>query len=119
MHHPYKVTLDSLAFSKQSNASHAHLQESVKYNHTTESITTASSTALGHMLSRCQPRFLINRSFYAAVSDAYGEHAVREAFNAYYLEAYSHHHTVITQHDAEHLLQAARAIDQGVWANHQ
>ena len=118
MHKPFIVSLDLSVFSTQKGEKSASLQESVKYNHATESITTTSSTPIGHMLSRCQPRFFINRSFYTAISDAYGEHAVREAFSAYYHEAYSHHHTVITQHDAEHLLQAARAIDQGVWANH-
>ena len=119
MHRPFIVSLDSRVFASHKVESNAPLQESVKYNHATESITTVSTSTIGHLLSRCQPRFFINRSFYAAVSDAYGEHAVREAFNAYYHEAYSHHHTVITQHDAEHLLQAARAIDQGVWSNHQ
>ncbi|GAA4649719.1 hypothetical protein GCM10023116_19990 [Kistimonas scapharcae] len=118
MHRPFIVSLDSTVFANQQSAEDAPLQESVKYNHATESITTVSTSAIGHLLSRCQPRFFINRSFYTAVADAYGEHAVKEAFNAYYHEAYSHHHTVITQQDAEHLLQAARAIDQGVWANH-
>ncbi len=119
MHRPFIVSLDLAVFSSPKGGEIASLQESVKYNHATASITTTSSTTIGHILSRCQPRFFINRSFYAAVADAYGEHAVQEAFNAYYHDAYSHHQTVITQHDAEHLLQAARAIDQGIWSSPQ